>query len=68
MSGGDFEVVAYTVEAAGGAVSGGSYSAHVSLAQVDAHAALEGGAYALEGGFWPGGKGAGDTVFKDGFE
>lgn len=68
MSGGDFEVVEYTVEGAGGAISGGVYSAHASLAQTDAHSALEGDAYALEGGFWPGGKGAGDTVFKDGFE
>ena len=68
MSGGEFDVAEYTVEGAGGAVSGGAFSAHSSLAQVDAHTVSEGGAFALEGGFWPGARGHGDVLFRDGFE
>ncbi len=68
LVGGDYEITAYTVEAAGGRLTGGNYALHASLGQLDAHGQVTGGAWGLEGGFWPGGKGPGDTVFKDGFE
>lgn len=68
MTGGDFEIAEYTVEATGGTASGGEYAVHASVGPSDAHSRLQSGAFAVEGGFWPGGKGPGDGLFKDGFE
>lgn len=68
MSGGDFEIVAYSVEGGGGAAGGGAYRIDASVGSNDADSLMEGGDFAVEGGFWPGGKGPGDTIFKTGFE
>lgn len=62
---------------AGGALDlrGGPYRLSATLGQPDANALgpQTGGAYELEGGFWPGARGGAggpgdDTLFSDGFE
>jgi len=52
QTGGGYDLTWWTVDAGGGAVSGGGYSLVGSIGQPDAGAMLSGGGYILEGGFW----------------
>ena len=44
----------YTIDGGGGVSSGGSYTLNGTVGQTDGGAALSGGNYSLQGGFWPG--------------
>ena len=54
QSGGPYEIKAWTID--GGGISnaaGGAFTLSGTIGQHDAGPTLAGGAYALEGGFWP---------------
>lgn len=70
QSGGAFEITRSTVDAGGGASSGGDFVLIGTIAQPDADPAIaSGGTFTLRGGFHAAAAPPlGDEVFKDGFE
>lgn len=70
QSGGAFEITRSTVDAGGGASSGGDFDLIGTIAQPDADPAIaSGGTFSLRGGFHAAAAPPlGDDVFKDGFE
>ncbi len=65
-SGGDFELTKSTIDAGGGAASGGSFELVGTFAQAEANPGQSsGGEFMLAGGFWARTK---DGLFSDGFE
>lgn len=64
-----YQIKRYTINSGGGKTSGGGYSIHSSIGQVDASSTFSGGTYTLNGGFWHENRGPiSDTIFIDGFE
>lgn len=54
-SGGQFEIVSYTVDAGGVTNAGGDgFSLSGTVGQPDASPTMTGGSFSLTGGFWPG--------------
>lgn len=66
QSGGDYRIASSTLDGGGGVVAGGDFRATTTIAQIDAHAALAGGAFVVRGGFWP--TPDDDRLFRNGFE
>lgn len=68
-SGGDFELKKSTIDAGGGAASGGSFELVGTFAQAEANPRQSsGGEFMLAGGFWASTSSAAGRIFSDGFE
>lgn len=69
LTGGDYAIVASTIDNGGGTATGGSCVLHGTAAQPEARAeAAKGGDFILSGGFWAGISDITELIFKDGFE
>lgn len=68
-SGGDYVLLASTIDNGGGRATGGSFVLHGTAGQPEARMiAAKGGEYRLTGGFWAEIVNITDLIFKDRFE
>ncbi len=69
-SGGEFQVTKSTIDAGGGASSGGEFELTGTIGQPEADSrAAAGGEFVVAGGFWANAEGGiDDDIFSDGFE
>jgi hypothetical protein len=70
VSGGSYTIKRHTIDSGGGQSSGGEFSLHGTIGQLDAGPTLSGASFQLQGGFWPGFNRSviSDILFRDRFE
>lgn len=68
QTGADYEISKSSIDAGGGTSNGGAYILNGSIGQADAATEINGGDFALTGGFWTSGAISDDIIFENGFE